>query len=75
MRDEAAERDKVLSEIGRGYIEMRHNRARGYMVLINDEDEKLSVIVYNISQDEFAHYALKIAEDAIDSIEEESEDD
>lgn len=68
--EEAVDRDKVLNEIGRGFIEMRHNRARGFMVLVDDKTEKMSVIVYNMRQEEFIHCSLTMLEDMIEEMEE-----
>lgn len=72
--EEAVDRDKVLNEIGRGYIEMRHNRARGFMVLLDDNSEKMSVIVYNMPQDEFVCVAIRMVEDALEEIEGDKDD-
>ena len=72
--EEAVDRDKVLNEIGRGYIEMRHNRARGFMVLLDDNSSKMSVIVYNMPQNEFVGVAIRMVEDALEEIEGDKND-
>lgn len=71
--NEATEREKVLNEIGRGYIEMKHNRARGYMVLLDDKSDKMAVIVYNMSPEEFLNQTIKIVEDTFSEMEEDDE--
>jgi len=74
MSEEAAERERVLYEIGKAYIDMKHNRSRGYMVVINDVTEMMEVIVYNMGEKEFVQTAIRMVEDFLDDIEERSND-
>jgi len=74
MSEEAADREKVLHEIGKAYIDMKHNRARGYMVVIDDATQKMAVIVYNMGPSEFVQTAIRMVEDTLDDIEERSND-
>lgn len=72
-KDETKDREDVLNEIGRGYIEMKHNRARGYMVLLDDNKDKMAVIVYNMSPEEFLSQTIKIVEDTFSEMEDEND--
>jgi uncharacterized protein len=71
--EEFKDRDKVLHEIGRGYIEMKHNRSRGYMVLLDDTTDKMEVMVYNMSQEEFLQYTIRLVEDTFSEMEDDDE--
>jgi hypothetical protein len=66
-------RDRVLNEIGRGYIEMKHNRARGYMVLLDDKTDKMEIMVYNMDPEEFLQQTIKIVEDTFSELDEDNE--
>lgn len=71
--EEKVDRENVLNEIGRGYIEMKHNRARGYMVLLDDNKEKMAVMVYNMSPEEFLQQTIKLVEETFSEMEDDDE--
>lgn len=71
--EEIKDRDKVLNEIGRGYIEMKHNRARGYMVLLDDKTDKMEIMVYNMSQEEFLQHTIRLVEETFSEMEDDDE--
>jgi hypothetical protein len=73
MKIDTKNHESVLNEIGRGYIEMKNNRARGYMVLLDEKNEKMSVFVYNMSPEDFLDKTIKIVEDTFSEMEEDDE--
>jgi hypothetical protein len=75
--EEAVNRDKVLNAIGKGYIKMSKGTAKGYMVLIEDEEDdksKLSVLVFNMAEDEFLSSTVMMMEDMIKNVMESEND-
>lgn len=56
-------RETALNAIGRAYIEMRHNRAVGFMVVIEGEGSKAMLVSYNMDPDAVISTMLNFAED------------
>jgi hypothetical protein len=75
---EAVNRDKVLNAIGQGYMKMSKGTAKGYMVLIEDEvvedKSKLSVLVFNMTEEEFLSGTIMMMDDMISNVMESEND-
>ena len=75
--EEAISRDKVLNAIGKGYLKMSKGTAKGYMVLIEKEENdknKFSIIVFNMAEDEFLATSIMMMDDMIKNVMESQDD-